>query len=1092
MEPDGIRSSLTPHESDLGLRRISNASGLSIAALPNGCLFAIEHRDARGRTLINQIQGAPLDGGIARLYLRVRLPEPKVFEIAGPGARVAFAAAADRFSWTGETAGLRHSVTLWLHPDRNLWLWAVALTAGERPVHCDAILVQDLGLGNDGFVMNNEAYASQYIDHHVLRHPACGPVVLSRQNLPQPTGHPWSAHGCLDRAASFATDAMQFIGPRSRNGVRIDPERDLPGERLQHEVACPMIQAPLVTIAPGEGATWTFFGLFEPDHPEPSGDADLDRIDAALLAARDFVPGPAEPCVPVRSLLQDAPVASALSLDAAAIGALYPERSHEERLDGQLASFFVADGVHNRHVVLRDKELLVARRHGTILRSGQGMLLDDATLCATCWMHGVFASLLTIGNTSFHRLFSAARDPYNIIRSGGLRILLDAGAGWELLGVPSAFEIGLSDCAWIYRLADRTVTVKAMASGDDPAMAWRLTVDGGPCRFLVFGGLVLGERELSHAGRVEIDAKALRIAFRPDPASLWGQRYPDAVYHLVTDTPQAIAAIGGDELLYTDGQARGGGHVAMLTRATAELGFAVVGSMTDPAAAERLATRYARGVDATAMLEPARRYWERVTRSLRLTGEGAGVAALDTLFPWLAHNGMIHLTVPHGLEQFSGAAWGTRDVCQGPVELLLALEHDGTVREILRTVFEQQNETRGDWPQWFMLEPYASIRDRHSHGDVIVWPLKAVCDYVEATNDLAFLDEPVAWRREDNFEKTARRDPVAVHLEKLLATVRERFIPGTQLIRYGEGDWNDSLQPADPHLRDWMVSSWTVALLYQQLNRYGEVLARAGRGAAATELGALAGSVREDFNRHLVRDGTVAGYAIFDPAGGEPELMLHPRDTRTGLRYSLLPMTRSIIGGLFTEEQARHHLRLIREHLLFPDGVRLMDRPVTYRGGRQQIFQRAESAAFFGREIGLLYIHAHLRYGEALAKLGEADGLWQALRVANPVAVAETVANASPRQRNAYFSSSDAAFPDRYRASAEWDRTRDGTVAADGGWRIYSSGPGLYVNLLLSHALGLRRRFGQRIVDPVLPPSLGPITVERDMDGRKERWDFPA
>ena len=45
---------------------------------------------------------------------------------------------------------------------------------------------------------------------------------------------------------------------------------------------------------------------------------------------------------------------------------------------------------------------------------------------------------------------------------------------------------------------------------------------------------------------------------------------------------------------------------------------------------------------------------------------------------------MVHLTVPHGLEQYSGAAWGTRDVCQGPVELLLALEHDGPVKEILQ------------------------------------------------------------------------------------------------------------------------------------------------------------------------------------------------------------------------------------------------------------------------------------------------------------------------------------------------------------------------------------------------------------------------
>ena len=42
----------------------------------------------------------------------------------------------------------------------------------------------------------------------------------------------------------------------------------------------------------------------------------------------------------------------------------------------------------------------MARRHGTLLRSGQGMLLDETTLCATCWMHGVFAAQLTIGNTS--------------------------------------------------------------------------------------------------------------------------------------------------------------------------------------------------------------------------------------------------------------------------------------------------------------------------------------------------------------------------------------------------------------------------------------------------------------------------------------------------------------------------------------------------------------------------------------------------------------------------------------------------------------------------------------------------------------------
>jgi 1,2-beta-oligoglucan phosphorylase len=198
------------------------------------------------------------------------------------------------------------------------------------------------------------------------------------------------------------------------------------------------------------------------------------------------------------------------------------------------------------------------------------------------------------------------------------------------------------------------------------------------------------------------------------------------------------------------------------------------------------------------------------------------------------------------------------------------------------------------------------------------------------------------------------------------------------------------------------------------------------------------------------------------------------------------------MAGLFTKEQAQHHLRLIRDHLLFPDGVRLMDQPVAYHGGLEEVFRRAESSSFFGREIGLMYVHAHLRYGEAMAVLGEADALWEALQVANPISVTEHLAHASPRQRNTYFSSSDAAFPDRYQASAEWPRVKAGTIAVAGGWRIYSSGPGLYTNLLLSLALGIRRRFGERTVAPLLPRSLGRVTVEMVIDGRRERWDLSA
>ena len=405
----------------------------------------------------------------------------------------------------------------------------------------------------------------------------------------------------------------------------------------------------------------------------------------------------------------------------------------------------------------------MARRHGALLRSGDEMLPTEAMLCVTCWMHGVFGAQLTIGNTSFHKLFSVSRDPYNITRASGLRMLVEAKDGWRLLTVPSVFEIGLNDCCWIYRLSDRTITISAVVSSEEAAIQWRVTVEGKRCRFLVFGHLVLGELEFAHAARIEIDARQKQFTLRPDPEHQWGQKYPQAVYHLVTSTPERVESVGGDELLYPDGKRRSGAFVVIRTRPTNEFVFAVVGSMTDAKRAAALAAKYAKPVSDATILARSDRCWRRITRGVRIKSadHDNDAKAIDTVFPWLAHDAMMHLTVPHGLEQYTGAAWGTRDICQGPMELLLSLEHDEPAKAALRIIFAQQYQSQGDWPQWFMLEPYSSVQGREAHGDVIVWPLKALCDYVEATGDFAFLDEPVAWRRDDNLEKTATADPMS-------------------------------------------------------------------------------------------------------------------------------------------------------------------------------------------------------------------------------------------------------------------------------------------------------------------------------------------
>src|SRR6202012_5940201 len=85
-------------ESAFQFRVLGEPEGLTIKALPNGCIYSIERREI----LINQVLASPLGGGIHRIYLRIL--EGGVFrfvEIVGPGAESEFTAMSDRFVWRG-------------------------------------------------------------------------------------------------------------------------------------------------------------------------------------------------------------------------------------------------------------------------------------------------------------------------------------------------------------------------------------------------------------------------------------------------------------------------------------------------------------------------------------------------------------------------------------------------------------------------------------------------------------------------------------------------------------------------------------------------------------------------------------------------------------------------------------------------------------------------------------------------------------------------------------------------------------------------------------------------------------------------------
>jgi cellobiose phosphorylase len=285
-------------------------------------------------------------------------------------------------------------------------------------------------------------------------------------------------------------------------------------------------------------------------------------------------------------------------------------------------------------------------------------------------------------------------------------------------------------------------------------------------------------------------------------------------------------------------------------------------------------------------------------------------------------------------------------------------------------------------------------------------------------------------------------------------------------------------------MRERLCSAWTVTLHVQTLAALAAALRRVGRAGPGARLEALAGPVRGDFQRLLLPDGTLAGFAFFHD-DGRLEHWVHPRDRATGMRYGLLAMIHAILADLLTRDQARAHAALIGERLLGADGARLFDRPPEYRGGLMRRFQRAETSTFFGREIGLMYMHAHLRYAEAMAHYGNAGAFFGALRQAIPVALRDVVPTAAPRQANCYYSSSDAAFLDRYDAQARYDEVRTGGVAFEGGWRVYSSGAGIAVRLIHECFLGLRRARAALTIDPAIPPALDGLRADVELAGRR-------
>lgn len=1026
--------------------------GITFRFLDTGDIFDISYQDNQ----INLVRGNGIDGSLTNLYLRVKSEKGYQFSrLIGKHSESFFTTEKDRAIWRGTFLDIKYTVIMTMKEFQ--WDFEVLLD-GQAHQFIDVFYGQDVAIQSRAGVLSSEPYTVQYIDYKAIKGEK-GYTLSAKQNQGRPQ---YLQIGSYTPNIGYSTDGFQFFGLSYKTTGLPEAlvlEDHLQNTIYQYEFSYLALQSAPVEMGGGIQKV-KFYGFYYPHGYDATEHAlDVLQIEKTRLFSMRNSPKKTPP------LLDPNVILNGKAFGIKDVKKHFSDIRHLEADDDDIYSFFTSN---HHHVVMKAKELLVERQHGHLMVHGDLLHATENVMATTNFMFGMFSSHVVLGNTTFNKLTGDLRNPLNVQKISGTRIYVKMHGKYHILGVPTYYEMGGATTRWYYQLDEDAIIVDSYVDMDQHRQSLTFkSVNNKPYDVIVTHQILM--RESEYLGDIEYEMDGHNLCIGPQPHSMVFDHYPELKYRIRSKSSFALL----DEKNAFGIEAQHG-LLSMGYLEQTEVNLAIeatFGQTFEPA-------------DSISYEEADHKgtlFFERMTQNLSLSHPKVQheLDKLNDIAFWYAHNALVHYASPHGLEQYNGAAWGTRDVCQGPFEFFTAIQRHDIAREILMKVYHRQFYENGDFPQWFMFDRYFRIQAHDAHGDIIVWPLRSLGYYLKQTGDLSILEEQTTFM---SLEKNDYTEPRSIldHVKRQILAIKHSFIEGTHLPRYGGGDWDDTLQPANHDLTNKMVSGWTVALLYEAISVFANEITDVD-AIFAEELQLLAKRIKDDYEKHIIIDGIPAGFIVFEPE--EKLVLLHPRDHKTGLKYRLLPFTRSMISEIADVKKINPYCDIINRYFKHPDGVRLMDTTVEYKSGRKTFFTRAETAANFGREVGLQYVHAHIRYIEAMAKIGHANEAWEGLFVINPILIKETVGNAYYRQSNMYFSSSDAWFNDRYEAKKEFHRIRSGSISVKGGWRLYSSGPGIYLNQLITNVLGIRLQHDDFVIDPILPKRLDGLVVHTKFKG---------
>ncbi len=471
-----------------------------------------------------------------------------------------------------------------------------------------------------------------------------------------------------------------------------------------------------------------------------------------------------------------------------------------------------------------------------------------------------------------------------------------------------------------------------------------------------------------------------------------------------------------------------------------------LGQEASAAAAASLLLRY-RSIDLDAALKGVTDFWDETLGAIQVRTPDRSMDVL--LNGWLLYQTLACRLWGRTAFYQSSGAYGFRDQLQDV--MALCVSRPSIAREhILRAASRQF--AAGDVQHWWLPGSGQGVKTRVS--DDRVWLPFVVSHYLEVTEDLGLLDEPVGFLEggplapgsQEVFSAPAITADTASLYEHCARALDSSLTVGAHgLPLFGTGDWNDGMNRVGAAGRGESV--WLGWFLHAALLKFAPRAAARGDAARAAlwrrHALALQQAIEREswdgkwYRRGYFDDGTALGSSSSDEC-----------------RIDSIAQSWAVISGGGDPERAARAMSAVDAQLVSrADGLVRLFTPPFDRTAHDPGYIKAYPPGL--RENGGQYTHAALWSTLAFALLGDGDRAVELFALINPINHAST-----PTAMSRYKVEPYVVCADVYSAPAHIGR---------GGWTWYTGSAGWMYRTAIEGILGIQLRGAVLRICPCIP-----------------------